>query len=193
MLQVWHSFDFEKRTHPIILLSQCILDEIQIAPDLLKEGLEWIARRTEGPTEIIPPLFRGKYGRILKEVVQNTYMSSKTDGEWILKEWDEAWAGGEPHIKMMNELVDWIEDRVEHRCQAQNGRMTIEVIMAIYESARLHERVDLPLRTRVNPLDLMVDSGHLKVKYPGYYDNHAWQLFGVNTSTWSKWDGSEKG
>jgi len=121
------------------------------------------------------------------------YMGSKTEGKWMSKEWDEAWAGGEPHIKMMNELVDWIEDRVEHRCQAQNGRMTIEVIMAIYESARLHQRVDLPLRTRLNPLDLMVESGHLKVKYQGYYDNHAWQLFGVNTSTWSKWDGSEKG
>jgi len=68
-----------KGSYPIILLSQCILDEIQVAPDLLKEGLEWIARQTSGPSAIIRLLFKGKYGSILKEVVQNAYMSSKTD------------------------------------------------------------------------------------------------------------------
>jgi predicted dehydrogenase len=165
--------------------------------DLVQPSFVWIGgggylshgEKTRIPK---PTVFHGSEGIMEVQPASIRYMGSKTDGEWISKEWDEAWSGGEPHIEMMNELVDWVEDRVEHRCQAQNGRMTIEVIMAIYESARLHQRVELPLRTRVNPLDLMVESGHLKVKYPGYYDNHAWQLFGVNTSTWSKWDGSEK-
>jgi hypothetical protein len=48
-------------TFSVMLLSQCILDEIQIAPDLLEEGLEWIARRTEG------------------NVVKDAYIISNTD------------------------------------------------------------------------------------------------------------------
>lgn len=66
-------------TFPIILLSQCILDEIQITPDLLEEGLEWIARRTSGPSEVIRHLYIGRYGEILLNVVKDTYIRSDTD------------------------------------------------------------------------------------------------------------------
>ncbi len=41
------------------------------------------------------------------------------------------------------------------------------MIHAIYESARCHERVMLPIQTRVNPLDLMVESGHLRAPTAG--------------------------
>ena len=44
------------------------------------------------------------------------------------------------------------------------------MIHAVYESARMHEKVELPLQTRLNPLDLMVDSGHLTPQRPGRYD-----------------------
>lgn len=45
---------------PASLLSQCILDEIQVVPNLLEEGLEWIARHHFFPnhTEIIRSLFK---------------------------------------------------------------------------------------------------------------------------------------
>ena len=66
-------------TFPVILLSRCILDEIQITPDLLKEGLEWVARRAEGPSELIQLLYRGRYGEILLNVVKDTYIRSDTD------------------------------------------------------------------------------------------------------------------
>jgi hypothetical protein len=66
-------------TFPVILLSQCILDEIQITPDLLEEGLEWIARRTEGPSELIRLLYRGRHGEILLKVVKDAYIISNTD------------------------------------------------------------------------------------------------------------------
>ena len=52
------------------------------------------------------------------------------------------------------------------------------MIHAIYESARCHERVMLPLQTRVNPLDLMVESGHLAPQRPGPYDIRAFLLRG---------------
>ncbi len=64
---------------PVILLSQCILDEIQVAPDLLEEGLEWIARRTSGPSELIRLIYRGRYGKILLKVVKDAYIMSDTD------------------------------------------------------------------------------------------------------------------
>ena len=53
--------------------------------------------------------------------------------------------------------------------------------MAVYESARLHDRVSLPLKTRVNPLDLMVEQDHLPVLYPGAYDIRGFKLRGENT------------
>jgi hypothetical protein len=62
-----------------ILLSQCILDEIQIAPDLLEEGLEWIARRPGDTHGLIRLLYRGRYGEILLNVVKDAYIRSDTD------------------------------------------------------------------------------------------------------------------
>jgi hypothetical protein len=67
------------KDYPVLLLSQCILDEIQIPPDLLEEGLEWIARRTEGPSMLIQLLYRGRFGKTLQKVVQNAYISSNMD------------------------------------------------------------------------------------------------------------------
>lgn len=82
------------------------------------------------------------------------------------------------------ELADWIEGRVEmHRGEAGHGYKSVEMAMALYESARLHERVTLPLQTRVSPLDLMVESGHLPIRYPGRYDIRARLLRGENMSS----------
>lgn len=80
------------------------------------------------------------------------------------------------------ELADWVQGKVEvHRGEATHGYKSME--MALYESARLHERVALPLQTRVSPLDLMVESGHIPVHYPGRYDIRARQLRGENMSS----------
>jgi hypothetical protein len=76
-------------------------------------------------------------------------------------------------------LADWIEGKVEtHRGSAENGFKALEMIHAVYESARCHERVALPLQTRLNPLDLMVESGHLEPERPGRYDIRAFLLRG---------------
>ncbi len=63
----------------VSLLGQCFLDEVQIAPSLLREGLEWIARRSRSTSSIIRELHHGRYGEVLSEVVQNAYISSTTD------------------------------------------------------------------------------------------------------------------
>ena len=76
------------------------------------------------------------------------------------------------------ELVDWIEGHCEHRGHAGNGLWSMQMMMGAYESARLHERVYLPVQTRANPLDLMVESGHLPVERPGRYDVRSFLLSG---------------
>lgn len=88
-------------------------------------------------------------------------------------EWREAPAG------QADELADWIEGkREDHRNRGENGYKALEMLMAVYESARCHERVDLPLQTRVNPLDLMIDNGELPIERPGRYDIRARFLHG---------------
>lgn len=88
-------------------------------------------------------------------------------------EWLEGGAG------QADELADWVLGKIpSHRGRAENGYRALEMIHAIYESARCHERVMLPMQTRVNPLDLMVESGHLAPQRPGAYDIRAFLLRG---------------
>jgi hypothetical protein len=42
----------------------------------------------------------------------------------------------------------------------------------------MHEKVFLPLQTRANPLDVMVESGHLAPQRVGPYDIRAFLLRG---------------
>lgn len=88
-------------------------------------------------------------------------------------EWKEGAAA------QADELADWIEGKIDnHRGNARNGYRALQMIHAIYESARMHEKVRMPLQTRLNPLDLMVDSGHLEPERPGRYDIRAFLLRG---------------
>ncbi len=86
-------------------------------------------------------------------------------------EWEEGGAG------QAEELADWVEGKADtHRGRGDNGYKALQMIHAVYESARMHERVEMPLQTRVNPLDLMIDSGHLTPERPGKYDIRTMRL-----------------
>ena len=86
-------------------------------------------------------------------------------------EWQEGAAG------QADELADWVEGNADtHRGRGENGYKALQMIHAVYESARMHEMVKMPLQTRVNPLDLMIDSGHLTPERPGRYDIRALRL-----------------
>ena len=72
------------------------------------------------------------------------------------------------------ELIDWIEGRVEsHRSNAGQARYTLEIMMAIFESLRIKGVVTMPLTTRECPLDMMVADGTLPVLKEGRYDLRA--------------------
>ncbi len=79
-----------------------------------------------------------------------------------------------PEVHQFDELIAWLDGAIEtHRNNGRRARVTMELMMALYESARLRDVVVLPLTTRANPLDLMVESGDLPVVVPGRYDIRA--------------------
>lgn len=100
---------------------------------------------------------------------------------------DRPMESEDPAVAQARELMEWAEGTCEHRGQAENGRAAIEIIMAIYESARRHEVVQLPLTTRANPLEEMISDGQLPVERPGAYDIRAFLLKGEALSATEAW------
>jgi predicted dehydrogenase len=93
-------------------------------------------------------------------------------------EWHEA------HAAQAAALADWVGGKMKHfRGEASHGLKALQMIHAVYESARMHEKVLLPMQTRHNPLDLMVESGHLRPERPGPFDIRASLLRGERMSS----------
>ena len=78
--------------------------------------------------------------------------------------------GGQTNAAQVRELMAWIEGAPEHRGSGRKARATVEIMMALYESARQHSVIHLPLQEEGYPLELMVDEGKLPVEEPGRYD-----------------------
>ena len=82
------------------------------------------------------------------------FRSENTGGKW------EPLPGYEqPHI--FEDFLRWIEGGREHRSAGRNGRDTLEVLLAIYESSRSRGKVQLPLERRGNALKEMMADGTL--------------------------------
>ena len=61
-----------------------------------------------------------------------------------------------PHTLGGEDLLAAIVNNTQPLCSAYDARTVIEMISAVFESHRLNgQRVDLPLKTRVNPLSLL--------------------------------------
>jgi UDP-N-acetyl-2-amino-2-deoxyglucuronate dehydrogenase len=115
--------------------------------------------------------FYGTEGMI--QVDENTVrlMNASTNGwkELSTFEWKHSFR--DAFLAQSHGIADWLDDKVdEYRGEAKNAIAVMEIMMALYESARLKEITRLPLLTRDNPLDLMVESGELAVRRPGKYD-----------------------
>jgi predicted dehydrogenase len=115
--------------------------------------------------------FYGSEGILELEERRARLLSTKT-GNWE----EHSPEGEDAHVAQARELIEWIEGKVEHRGEATNGRAAVEIIMGIYESARLHEVVQMPVRTRCSPLEAMIEVGDLPVERPGAYDIRAFLL-----------------
>jgi len=66
---------------------------------------------------------------------------------------DGSYQGG--HIAAIKDLIDSIENEHATKCSYQDCRDIVEMTAAIFESHRLGAPVDLPLKSRVNPLTLL--------------------------------------
>lgn len=59
------------------------------------------------------------------------------------------------NVAACQDLIRGIEDDVQPEASFYEGRTSVEMIAAVYESHRLAETVKFPLETRVNPLTLL--------------------------------------
>jgi predicted dehydrogenase len=66
---------------------------------------------------------------------------------------DGTYEGG--HVAAITDLIDAIEKDRETKCPPRDCMAIIEMIAAVFESHRLARPVELPLKTRVNPLTLL--------------------------------------
>ncbi len=87
-------------------------------------------------------------------------------------------------ISQAQALAGWVsgESTEEYRSTGVTGYKALEMVHGIYESARTHTQVGLPMKTLVHPLAEMIDSGHLPVTYPGMFDIRNQTLRGENTT-----------
>ena len=142
-----------------------------------------------GGVEVQGGRFYGSEGMIFLGTDELHLLNADTGGRWRihrpegkfypLGEGGHGWEFREGYAAQMDELADWIEGVIEdHRGVGINGYKALEMVLAIYESARCHEKVTLPLQTRLNPLDVMVASGHLAPERPGRYDVRSRMLRG---------------
>ncbi|HRJ40714.1 MAG: Gfo/Idh/MocA family oxidoreductase [Caldilineaceae bacterium] len=147
-------------------------------------------------SDLIPNYFQGALifgtaGMINMTTEDMQLMNASTGGQWQrhapdgkffkVEEQGSRFEWLEGGAAQADELADWVEGKVEtHRGRGENGYKALQMIHAVYESARMHEKVVMPVQTRLNPLDLMVESGHLQPIRPGRYDIRAFLLRGEN-------------
>jgi predicted dehydrogenase len=70
-------------------------------------------------------------------------------------------------VAQATELIAWVEGGPIHRNNGRASRGTLEILMAVYESARRREPVFLPLPSGPSPLEIMIQDGTLPVLVPG--------------------------
>lgn len=66
---------------------------------------------------------------------------------------DGSYEGG--HVAAITDLIEAIEKDRDTKCSARDCTAIIEMIAAVFESHRLSKPVEMPLKSRVNPLTLL--------------------------------------
>lgn len=79
--------------------------------------------------------------------------------DWIYPEIvpDDGW------LAVPARLIDVLEHGGIHPLDGRSARAVMEIVLAVLESARRRERVDLPLTVQENPLEAMIATGELVV------------------------------
>ena len=70
----------------------------------------------------------------------------------------------------LDEFIAFVRGESEHRSEATCARAAMEIMIGIYESARIRGIVEFPVQTHLSPLEAMIEDGTLPVTCPGKYD-----------------------
>jgi len=112
-----------------------------------KKGAEYCTAHidgTEGRIEV------GKWQK------PNLRYKQKGDSDWQVPRPKE---GTDPFMREIEALIKSVEKDKEHPCNGRQGRQTLEVLMAVFESSRRRETVLLPLDVPYHPLMAMIKEG----------------------------------
>ena len=137
--------------------------QLFIQSDLMREGA------TAGSFDI-----RGSEGFLCVSETRVQLMNASSNGwqdiDLGLSENDKA-IGGNTNAAQVQELIAWLEGKTAmHRNAGTIARDTVEVMMALYESARKNHVIRMPLEEKSYPLERMVAEGGLPVEIEGRYD-----------------------
>jgi predicted dehydrogenase len=118
-------------------------------------------------------LLRGTEG-LLHVTETRLRLFNASSGGWSdvplgLQEGDQA-IGGNMNAAQTRELIQWIEGGPEHRGSGRKARDTVEIMMAMYESARHNKVINLPMAEKEYPLELMINEGKLPLEVDEMYD-----------------------
>ena len=86
---------------------------------------------------------------------------------------NEPWDGVETNFmqEQAKELVAWLNGDIDgHRQDGHHAIKSQSILIGLYESARTHTLVQVPIQTKLAPLEAAINEGALKVRYPGAYD-----------------------
>ena len=124
---------------------------------------------SEVPSDTPMYMPEGPSARYNTEIGVVRYLNGATNGWQVVEApWYDCWS------HQCREAIDWVEGRIERPISgADRARAVQEVMMALFESTRKRQRIYLPLKTRINPLTLMVEKGDLPVEWPGRYERRA--------------------
>jgi predicted dehydrogenase len=115
--------------------------------------------------------FYGTEGTLVVDENDVRLMNGQTDGWREISGGHASLSFGEAFVSQAHGIVEWLDGAVEeYRGEGRKAYAVLEIMMALFESARMKEVTRLPLATRANPLDLMIESGNLPVTRPGKYD-----------------------
>ena len=137
--------------------------QLFIQSDLMREGAG------AGCFEI-----RGSEGLLSVSETRLQIMNASSNGwrevDLALTEGSKA-IGGNTNAAQVRELIACLEGhKAEHRNAGTTARDTVEIMMALYESARRNRVIHLPLQEKDYPLQLMVEEGGLPIEVEGRYD-----------------------
>lgn len=140
--------------------------QLFIQSDLMREGAtagSFQIKGTEGMMEVSESQVR----------LMNATSNGWHDVDLGVGEGDLA-IGGNTNAAQVRELLQWLEGTVdEHRGSGRQARVTVEIMMGLYESARRQQTINFPLQEKGYPLELMINEGRLPVEVEGRYDIRA--------------------